>query len=59
MEKFSRTKRVFSRFYILCENFSKIGPTIKKIPNFQTTFSRLAFLCLGGGDNFLFVVRSF
>ena len=22
------------RFYILCENFSKIGPIIKKIPNF-------------------------
>ena len=32
MEKFSRTKRVSSsfRFYILCENFSKIGPIIKK-----------------------------
>ena len=23
------------RFYILCENFSKIGPIIKKIPNFS------------------------
>ena len=35
MEKFSRTKSVFFfRFYILCENFSKIGPIIKKIPNF-------------------------
>ena len=35
MEKFSRTKSVFFfRFYISCENFSKIGPIIKKIPNF-------------------------
>ena len=34
MEKFSGTKSVFSLFYILCENFSKIGPIIKKIPNF-------------------------
>ena len=33
-EKNSGIKRVFFRFYILCENFSKIGPTIKKIPNF-------------------------
>ena len=24
----------FFRFYILCENFNKIGPIIKKIPNF-------------------------
>ena len=24
----------FVRFYILCENFSKIGPIIKKIPKF-------------------------
>ena len=24
----------FYRFYILCENFSKIGPIIKKIPKF-------------------------
>ena len=24
------------RFYILCENFSKIGPIIKKIPKFQS-----------------------
>ena len=23
------------RFYILCENFSKIGPIIKKIPKFS------------------------
>ena len=35
MEKFSGTKTVFFfRFYILCENFSKIGPIIKKIPKF-------------------------
>ena len=35
MEKFSRTiSFFFSLFYILCENFSKIGPIIKKIPNF-------------------------
>ena len=35
MEKISRTKTVFfSRFYILCENFSKIEPIIKKITNF-------------------------
>ena len=35
MEKFSRTKSIFfCRFYILCENFSKIGPIIKKIQNF-------------------------
>ena len=28
-------QKVFSfRFYILCNNFSKIGPIIKKIPNF-------------------------
>ena len=25
----------FFRFYILCENFSKIGPIIKKIPKFS------------------------
>ena len=31
MEKCSRTKSVF---YILYENFSKIGPIIKKIPKF-------------------------
>ena len=35
MEKFSRTTSVFFfRFYILCENFSEIGPIIKKIPKF-------------------------
>ena len=27
-------KCVFFRFYILCENFSKIGPIVKKIQNF-------------------------
>ena len=27
-------KCFFFLFYILCENFSKIGPIIKKIPNF-------------------------
>ena len=26
----------YFRFYILCENFSKIGPIIKKIPKFQS-----------------------
>ena len=35
MEKFSGTKSFFL-FYISCENFSKIGPIIKKIPNFVT-----------------------
>ena len=35
MENFSRTSSVFFRFYILCENFSKIGPIIKKIPKFS------------------------
>ena len=34
MEKKSRTKSVFILFYILCKNFSKNGPIIKKIPNF-------------------------
>ena len=34
MEKISGIKSIFFRFYILCENFSKIGPIIKKIPNF-------------------------
>ena len=35
MEKFSWTKSVvLFRFYILCENFSKIGPLIKIIPKF-------------------------
>ena len=27
-------KVFFVQFYILCENFSKIGPIIKKIPKF-------------------------
>ena len=27
-------KKCFFRFYILCENISKIGPIIKKIPKF-------------------------
>ena len=35
MEKVSGTKSFFFRFYILCEDFSKIGPIIKKIPKFQ------------------------
>ena len=35
MEKFSGTTSVFFRFYILCENFSKIGLIIKKILNFS------------------------
>ena len=35
MEKISGTTSVFFRFYILCENFSKIGPIIKKIPKFS------------------------
>ena len=30
MEKFSRQKVFLFRFYILCENFSKIGPIMKK-----------------------------
>ena len=32
--KIFRNKKCFFLFYILCENFSKIGPIIKKIPNF-------------------------
>ena len=36
MGKFSCTKSIFFRFYILCENFSKIGPIIKKNPKFQS-----------------------
>ena len=36
MEKVSVTKSFFFRFYKLCENFSKIGPIIKKIPKFQS-----------------------
>ena len=35
MEKVSRTKSLFFLFYLLRENFSKIGPIIKKIPKFQ------------------------
>ena len=34
MEKCSGTKSFFFQFYILCENFSEIGPIIKKIPKF-------------------------
>ena len=30
MEKFQKQKVFLFRFYILCENFSKIGPIIKK-----------------------------
>ena len=36
MEKVSRAKSFFFRFYLLCENFSKIGPIIKKIPKFKS-----------------------
>ena len=35
MEKFQKQKVFYFRFYILCENFSKIGPIIKKIPKFS------------------------
>ena len=35
-KKFQEQKVFFFRFYILCENFSKIGPIIKKIPKFQS-----------------------
>ena len=36
MEKKFQEQQVFLfRFYILCENFSKIGPIIKKIPKFS------------------------
>ena len=35
-KKNKNKKCFFSRFYILCENFSKIGPIIKKIPKFQS-----------------------
>ena len=35
MEKFSWTTVFYFRFYILWENFSKIGPIIKKIPKFS------------------------
>ena len=33
-KNFHEQKVFFFRFYILCENFSKIGQIIKKIPNF-------------------------
>ena len=48
MEKISGTKSVFYLFYILCENFSKIGPIIKKIPNFVNDFLKsesILYLC--------------
>ena len=35
-KKFHEQKVFFFRFYILCENFSKIGPIIKKIQKFQS-----------------------
>ena len=35
MEKFSRTSVFFPINEILCENFSKIGPIIEKIPKFS------------------------
>ena len=34
MEKIPEQKVFLFRFYILCKNFSKIGPIIKKISNF-------------------------
>ena len=33
-KNFREQKVFFIRFYILCESFSKIGPIIKKFPNF-------------------------
>ena len=33
-KNFHEQKVFLFRFYILCENFSKIGPIIKKIPKF-------------------------
>ena len=33
-KNFHEQKVFFFRFYILCENFSKIRPIIKKVPNF-------------------------
>ena len=36
MEKIHEQKVFLFRFCILCENFSKIGPIIKKIPKFQS-----------------------
>ena len=38
--KMFRNKKCFFRFYILYENFSKIGPIIKKIPKFWENLSR-------------------
>ena len=35
-KKFHEQKASFFKFYIMCENFSKIGPIIKKIPKFQS-----------------------
>ena len=54
-KKFHEQKVFFFRFYILCENFSKIGPIIKKIPKFQsdplnivsTFYSEFCILILG------------
>ena len=43
MEKLSWTKSVFFRFYILCENFSKIGLIIKKIPKFSDDPLKLVY----------------
>ena len=34
-KNFHEQKVFLFRFYILCENLSKIGPIIKKIPNFN------------------------
>ena len=43
-------QKLFSvRFYILCENFSNIGPIIKKIPNFVN--DPLKTFCI---SNFIF-----
>ena len=33
-KNFQEQKVFLFRFYILCENFSEIGPIIKKIPKF-------------------------
>ena len=35
-KNFLEQKVFYFRFYILCENFSKIGPLIKKILKFQS-----------------------
>ena len=34
-KNFQEQQVFFFRFYILCENFRKIGPIIKKIPKFS------------------------